>query len=69
LALAIGLFTGVRRSDAIRLGPQMGRGGWLHFGGCAGQILSALLHRREPRMIAVRFVCRNSSDGDERHPR
>lgn len=31
LALAIGLFSGVRRSDAVRLGPQMERNGSLRF--------------------------------------
>jgi integrase len=31
LALGLMLFTGVRRSDAVRLGRQMIRGGWLHF--------------------------------------
>jgi integrase len=32
LALALLLFTGVRRSDVVRLGRQMiGRDGWLHF--------------------------------------
>lgn len=31
LALALLLYTGVRRSDVIRLGPQMERDGWLKF--------------------------------------
>jgi integrase len=31
LALSIMLFTGARRSDAVRLGPQMEREGWLCF--------------------------------------
>lgn len=31
LALALLLFTGVRRSDVVRLGRQMVRDGWLHF--------------------------------------
>ena len=31
LALALGLYTGVRRSDAVRLGRQMERNGWLAF--------------------------------------
>ena len=30
-ALAIGLFAGVRRSDAVLLGRQMERDGWMHF--------------------------------------
>lgn len=31
LALALMLFTGVRRSDVVRLGPRMERDGWLYF--------------------------------------
>lgn len=31
LALALLLYLGVRRSDLVRLGPQMERDGWLHF--------------------------------------
>lgn len=31
LALALLLYTGVRRSDAVRLGPQHASGGWLRF--------------------------------------
>ncbi len=31
LAIDLLLFTGVRRSDAVRLGPPMSRDGWLHF--------------------------------------
>jgi integrase len=31
LALGLLLFTGVRRSDVVKLGRQMRRGGWLHF--------------------------------------
>lgn len=31
LALDLFLYTGVRRSDVVRLGPQMERRGWLHF--------------------------------------
>jgi integrase len=31
LALDLLLYTGVRRSDVVRLGPQMVRDGWLHF--------------------------------------
>jgi len=31
LALDLLLFTGVRKSDAVRLGPQMARDGWLSF--------------------------------------
>lgn len=31
LAIDLMLFTGVRRSDAVRLGPPMSREGWLHF--------------------------------------
>jgi integrase len=31
LAIDLMLFTGVRRSDAVRLGPPMNQDGWLHF--------------------------------------
>ena len=31
LALALLLYTGVRRSDVVKLGRQMARNGWLHF--------------------------------------
>lgn len=31
LAMALLLYTGVRRSDVVLLGPQMERDGWLHF--------------------------------------
>lgn len=31
LCLALLLYTGVRRSDVVKLGPQHERGGWLHF--------------------------------------
>lgn len=31
LAIDLMLFTGVRRSDAVRVGPPMNRDGWLHF--------------------------------------
>lgn len=31
LALDLLLYTGVRRSDVVRLGPQMVKDGWLHF--------------------------------------
>lgn len=31
LAIDLMLFTGVRRSDAVRIGPPMYREGWLHF--------------------------------------
>jgi integrase len=31
LAMALLLYTGVRRSDAVRLGPQHARDGWLRF--------------------------------------
>ena len=31
LALALLMYTGVRRSDVVRLGPQHARAGWLRF--------------------------------------
>lgn len=37
LALALLLYTGVRRSDAARLGPQMERNGWIRFTEAKGQ--------------------------------
>jgi integrase len=31
LAMALMLYTGQRRSDAIRIGPKHAKDGWLHF--------------------------------------
>ena len=41
LALSLLLFTGVRRSDAVRLGRQMVRDGWLYFTETKGRDLNA----------------------------
>lgn len=55
LALALLLFTGVRRSDAVRLGPQMARGGHLIFTEAKGR--SRGIKQRElpilPELAAV----------------
>lgn len=37
LAMALLLYTGVRRSDVVKLGRQMAREGWLHFSETKGQ--------------------------------
>ena len=48
LALGLLLYTGVRRSDAVRLGPQMERAGWLCFTETKGQA-----RKRKERKIPI----------------
>ncbi len=55
LVLALLLYTGVRRSDVVQLGPQMERGGWLHFIETKGQ--AQLVKAREvPILPELRAV-------------
>lgn len=51
LALGLLLFTGVRRSDVIKLGRQMKRDGWLHFSEFKGREL--LLKVRQLPVLPV----------------
>lgn len=58
LALALMLYTGVRRSDVVRLGPQIERGGWLHFTMTKGQKAYQV-----PVLTALRTVVDASPSG------
>lgn len=52
-ALAIGLYTGVRRSDAVQLGKQMERDGWLRFTEVKGRARTPK-HRELPILPELR---------------
>ena len=56
LAMAVLLFTGVRRSDAVRLGPQMERGETLHFTETKGRTGKLPKRRELPILPELRTV-------------
>lgn len=55
LALALLLYTGVRRSDAVRLGRQMIRNGWLRFTETKGQS-QQVKHREIPVLPELQAI-------------
>ena len=62
LALAILQFTGVRRSDAVKLGPQMEHDGWLRWTKAKGR--SQFVNQRElPILPALRAVLAATPSG------
>lgn len=62
LALALLLFTGARRSDAVRLGPQMVRDGWLNFTETKGQARKVKV-RQIPILPELKVVLDASKSG------
>ena len=61
-ALAIGLYVGVRRSDAVLLGRQMEREGWLHFTEVKGRSRTPK-HRELPILPELRAALDASPSG------
>lgn len=63
LAMAVLLFTGVRRSDAVRLGPQMEQGETLHFTETKGRKGKEPKRRELPILPELRAVLDKSPSG------
>ena len=63
LALGLMLFTGVRRSDVVKLGRQMVRDGWLHFTEKKNDQAKPKL-RQLPVLPALKHIIDNSPNGN-----
>lgn len=63
LAMAVLLFTGARRSDAVRLGPQMERGETLHFTETKGRTGKPPKRRELPILPELRAVLNGTKFG------